>query len=179
MQHPINSTTEEWRPVVGYEGIYEVSDHGRVRRVASKRGATVGRVLAVRTRGTGKYKYAVCALYDEAGRRVDASTHRVVARAFHGEPANGQVVNHINGDALDNRAANLEWTSFRANIRHAWATGLQKRGEGHAKAKLTENQVRAIRAARGTRTQRDLAADYGVAKGVIQSILERKTWTHI
>lgn len=179
MQHPTNSHSEEWRPVVGYEGVYEVSDLGRVRRIKAKRGATVGRVQSPRFRGTGKYKYTVSALYDPCGRRTDASTHRLVALAFLGEPPEGAVVNHINGDALDNRVENLEWTTFRENIQHAWDTGLQKRGEGHARARLTEAEVLEIRSLRGIRTQRQLAADYTVSKGVIQSILERKTWTHI
>lgn len=55
------------------------------------------------------------------------SVHRLVARAWHGVPKDGQIVNHINGIKADNRPENLEWCTYRENTRHAYAMGLMRK----------------------------------------------------
>lgn len=109
--------TERWRPVVGYEGLYEVSDQGRVRSLP--RHATSGRVLKLSHRNG----YARATL-SAAGRVAYPAVHRLVAYAFHGEPAAGQVlVRHLNGSPSDNRAVNLAWGTHSDNA-------TDKRGHG-------------------------------------------------
>jgi hypothetical protein len=102
---------ERWKPILGYEGMYEVSDHGRVRSL--KRGKV--HLMRCFVWGAG---YVYCSL-SNGGRRI-FTVHRLVAQAFHGSPPPGRdEINHIDGDKTNNRAANLEWCSRLENMRHA------------------------------------------------------------
>ena len=123
---------EIWKPVVGYEGCYEVSNLGRVRslsRTASIRcrwgGITEryvqGRVLRAHTNGkSGYYMIQLSVL----GSRHPRLVHRLVAEAFIPGAEGKGFVNHVNGDKSDNRASNLEWCTRGENMLHAHATGL-------------------------------------------------------
>lgn len=113
---------EVWRAVIGLEGRYEVSDLGRVRsldrEVITSHGVTRryrGRPL---TPSVGNHGYLVVSV----GRRVKRTVHSLVAEAFIGPRPNGQEVRHKDGNALDCRAANLEYGTSRDNtadaIRH-------------------------------------------------------------
>lgn len=120
---------EEWRPVVGYEGVYEVSDLGRVRSVdrwnVDSRGRKFkrsGRIIAGGKSGAG-YPYVV--LWRNSREKL-AYVHRLVAEAFL-PPIQGKLeVNHINGVKTDNRAENLEWCTSSENKSHAFRVGLKK-----------------------------------------------------
>lgn len=100
----------DWRDVVGFEGLYEVSDQGQIRSVKN------GRILATHTMGDGYVK----AEFWKEGVRTQTSAHRVVARAFLGEPPEGKPeVNHKDGDKLNNTPSNLEWCSRAENNEHS------------------------------------------------------------
>ena len=124
-------TVEQWLPVPGYEGLYDVSDQGRVRsldRVVTERGGRTqrlrGRVLKPAPDPDGYLHVVLC-----NGRPHTYKVHRLVARAFHGEPAPGQVVCHNDGTYTNNIAGNLRWDTRSANnldtVRHGtnhWAS---------------------------------------------------------
>ena len=147
--------TEEWRPVSGYVGAYEVSNLGRVRSVTriSTEGSRpphqhVGRVL----RGCldrGGYLYvSLC----RAGTVRTMRVHRLVATAFLGHPPDGTEVDHINSVRTDNRASNLRWLSRRENIlRGVGPTAAQarqtncKRGHDLSSARLSQRGERVCR----------------------------------
>lgn len=106
---------ENWKPVVGYEGLYEVSDLGRIK---SLRGD--GRILKEQKTRTG---YCQVWLYNgmphQNGRKgKNYQVHRIVAEAFLENPNGLPEVNHINEDKSDNRAENLEWCTHIENSRH-------------------------------------------------------------
>ena len=107
--------TEEWRPIKGYEGLYEVSSLGRVKSLNYGRTSTP-KMLRQHLRG----EYLSVVLYKDKSHRKE-SVHRLVASAFHSNEANLPQVNHIDEDKLNNRADNLEWTSARANANHGTA----------------------------------------------------------
>lgn len=111
----------QWKEIEGYEGFYEVSDQGQVRRVGKATGAMAGRVLKSHFGGSG---YLQLNLSKESVIRK-AMVHRLVAKAF--LPERSETVNHINGDKSDNRAENLEWATQSENNQHAWDSGLQPR----------------------------------------------------
>lgn len=108
---------ECWRPAKGLEGFYEVSDLGRLRRVAPGKNAKVGSIRRLSV-GSNGYASAVVFLGDKAPHTV--YLHRLVALTFLGDPPPGKPqVNHKNGVKTDNRASNLEWVSQSENMRHA------------------------------------------------------------
>jgi hypothetical protein len=117
--------TEQWRPVVGYEGLYEVSDHGRVR--------SVERIVPHATFGTVKRKSVMLrqsltnkgysrVVLAKCGSNLAKNVHRLVADAFLGpRPEWSTQVNHKNKSRTDNRSCNLEWSSNSHNGRHRYA----------------------------------------------------------
>lgn len=110
---------ERWLPVVGHEGLYEVSDIGRVRRIAGGRGARAGRVLGGKISDPG---YRAVSLGADHTERV----HVLVAAAFIGPRPAGYTINHRDGDKLNNTVENLEYATYSENNRHAFATGLKR-----------------------------------------------------
>lgn len=128
-----NLEGEIWKPVVGYEGLYEVSNLGRVKSLGRKQEYCManqkGKFVAIKAypekllefkRNT---RYVGFLLYKD-GTRKSALLHRVVAQSFHPNPKNKSHVNHINGDKHDNRAENLEWATPKENTIHAHANNL-------------------------------------------------------
>jgi hypothetical protein len=114
---------ELWKPVVGYEGLYEVSDQGRVRSLPGKRwnGQAVhefkGRIL----RPQNSCRYLHVAL-SRNGKVKTKRIHQLVAEAFlkpcpgkSGRGRNFYHVDHINNNPHDNRALNLQWLTHYEN----------------------------------------------------------------
>lgn len=106
---------EEWRPVKGYEGLYEVSNMGRVKSLH----ASQGRILK---QGTS-HGYMLVNLCKDGICNMK-QVHRLVATAFIRNPNNYEVVNHKDGNKKNNTVDNLEWCTQRYNIRHACRNGL-------------------------------------------------------
>lgn len=100
----------EWKDVVGFEGLYQVSNHGDIRNNKS------GLLLAKSLMGAG---YVKADLYKD-GKRTQTSAHRVVAQAFVDNPDGKPQVNHINGVKDDNRASNLEWCDKTTDHLHRY-----------------------------------------------------------
>ena len=127
----MNPTQERWLPVPGYEGFYEVSDHGRVRSVdrvvvaGSGERKFAGRVLRL---GTNRHGYMLVALR-KPGIQKSKRAHRLVLEAFVGPCPEGMAACHENGDKLDNRLSNLRWDTTSSNLydavrhgTHHWAS---------------------------------------------------------
>lgn len=169
---------ENWLPVVGYEGIYEVSDQGRVRRIVDcDNGYKTGRALKIIKDKAGYLRFCLC----RNGTERKFLIHRLVAFAFLGKPpVDKQQINHKNGIKMDNRVENLEWVSPGENRRHAYKTGLQvaPHGEQHYNTKLAAADVLAIRASKGV-TQKELAVKYGISHGAVSMIISHKRWACI
>lgn len=117
---------EVWKDVVDYEGLYQVSDLGRVFSV--RRNATLK---------PGKGRYLIVTLCKDGIKR-EVSVHRLVAGAFCTRRDGATEVNHINENRYDNRAINLEWCTRLENIRHG--TGIQR----HAEAQKNNNRSKKI-----------------------------------
>lgn len=110
--------TELWKPVVDYEGLYEVSNLGRIRSLPRK--GTKGGILR-----PGKVRKGYHQVSLTRGMRGNPQrVHRIVAQAWIPNPDNKPQVNHKNGIKSDNRVENLEWMTNLENMRHAIANGL-------------------------------------------------------
>lgn len=164
---------EEWRAVVGYEGYYEVSNWGRIRRIKPK--------ILRPARGGGGYPYV--ALYRE-GVATSRRIHRMVVEAFIGPIPDTLHVNHRNGAKDDNRAENLEIVTRSQNMIHRYHVlgqrGTRNLGEANGASKLTEADVTAIRErwASGER-QVDLGREFGIHRKYIAEIVHRRAWKHL
>lgn len=108
---------EEWRAVVGFEGLYEVSSIGRVRScdhiVPTKYGTrkTTGRVLRQQNDKDGYKKVCLC----KCNKKKTRSVHRLVAEAFIENPDNLPLINHKDEDKSNNRVENLEFCTVYYN----------------------------------------------------------------
>lgn len=123
---------EEWRAVVGFEGWYEVSNLGRIKRTKIGHGTLgVPRILRCPAIRGG---YRIVRLYRGLGQQT-MTVHKVVAEAFLPPRKPGQEVNHRNFDPGDNRAENLEWVTHTENMRHSIEAGRHE-GWGYANAGL-------------------------------------------
>jgi hypothetical protein len=169
---------ENWRAVPGYEGRYEVSDHGRVRsldrEIVRRSGARywhVGRVLIA---GANLDGYPMAQL---EGKRF--GVHVLVAAAFIGPRPEGMQVNHKNGVKTDNRPPNLEYVTASENVKHAFATGLATaaRGEANGKARLTAGEAAYAKRAPGTNAE--VAAELGVSRCTVDAIRKGRNWRHL
>lgn len=176
---------EEWRPVVGYEGLYEVSSWGRVRSLdrTVNRLMADGRVLKKRLRGkvlkqtldkSGRLYVFPC----EGGRARRMYVHQAVARAFHANPDNLETVNHKDLVPTNNRADNLEWMSRLDNVRHAYAAGVHSPVlNPKRRNKLTPEAACELRRryASGENVN-SLAQEFGVTSGVVSKVGQGRAW---
>jgi hypothetical protein len=176
---------EKWRPVVGFEGLYEISDQGRLRSVprVDKRGHVRGGHL-MKTSYRGLYVGATVA---KAGKKFNRYIHRMVLEAFDDPCPAGMEACHWDDDHGNNRLSNLRWGTKDANVSDRKRNGgfarsaEAVRGEKNVTAKLKEEDVRAIkrRFADGE-SGAEIARDYPeVTASNIYAIKYGKSWSHI
>lgn len=175
----MDSVTEEWLPVVGFEGKFEVSNLGRVKVLAHSVRHWCGRDIAKPERIVKQSQhsggYRIVALTDKKKHYV----HRLVMLAFVGNPPVGMNdVNHIDGDKANNCLSNLEYCDRLHNVRHAIAVGLQDNsGEDNGMNKYSAASVSAaIQMVKNGATQRQAARATGVGEGVIQQTIAGRLW---
>lgn len=187
---------EIWKPIPfpEYEGWYEASSLGRIRRASQflrngSRSGGMGKPRKPQARPPAKSRQSsirptkrrpkIVLLFNY--KRYSADVGRLVAMAFHGLPKEGEQCNHKDGDPWNNVPENLEWVSRLENMRHAHRNRLLnlRRGEEQTQAKLTEDAVRYIRKKPRTETRKELARKFGVTEGTIKNVLSGKRWKHV
>jgi hypothetical protein len=168
--------TEEWRAVVGLEGWYEVSSHGRVRRVMPAKGTVVGTII----KPTLSTRDRIQVTLSRNGKQKTYPVHRLVASAFLGPCPDDKETNHIDYDHKNNRADNLEYITRQENMTHSYQHGhalTAVKGSASPNTKLTEADVIAIRQSPLKRA--DVATLYGIAAVTVKHIRARRSWRHI
>lgn len=169
---------EIWKPVVGFEGYYEVSNLGRVRTDPGAKGISwhyhAGKIL--RQHDSDRYfRVALC-----GPRKIFRTVHTLVLYAFIGPRPRGKVCRHIDGNAYNNVASNLKWGTQQQNIDDKQKHGTQTRGSKHGTSKITEADVIEIRKLRATGlTFRELATRFPIGADALCCITNRKTWKHV
>lgn len=179
----LHDGAEIWKPVVGWEGLYEASSFGRVRSLDRiVQGTRGGVACTIRFRGKllkhtlaeGKYPQ-ISLSKDNVMKRVDV--HRLICRTFHGEPMPGQEAAHQNGVRNDCRASNLRWATPIANAADKLEHGTRVMGIRHGGAKLSEADIATIRIS--PKRGMDIAAEYGISRAQVSRIRTGKRWAHI
>lgn len=124
---------EVWKPIEGFEGLYEVSNFGRVKSLTRYK-----KIIKPLVTNVGYYQYQ---LWHKGVCRV-ASAHRLVAQAFIPNPEGKPIVNHIDENKLNNSVENLEWVTHVENCRYGTAIERRTKHFDYSKRKRNpKNQI--------------------------------------
>lgn len=126
---------EIWKSIQGFEGLYEISNFGRV-KILKKRGKKEG---ILKPTLNPKHKYLQARLWKNK-KLSGPYFHRLVAIHFIPNPLNLPEVNHIDGNKTNNHIDNLEWCTKSQNRQHALKLGLWKHSDSHKKATADFNR---------------------------------------
>ena len=181
----IVDASEEWRAVIGWEDLYQVSSLGRVRSLDRlsrfiKSGRPITRKLKGKILRQYKHKhrggYPTVGLHRD-GEQITHFVHRLVCEAFHGPRPAGADVAHADGNTANSHADNLRWATRRENMADTIIHGTRAAGERHGNSKLTARNIIEIRSAKNV-SQRKLAAQYGVVQSCVANILAGRRWAN-
>lgn len=164
---------EQWKDIPNYEGLYRVSNLGRVKSLRNNI------YLKPSPDGSGYPMVCLC----NKGKEKTTKIHRLVAENFLSKKPNQQV-NHIDFNKNNNRVDNLEWITHRENIDHAVLNGRFKnrrvaRGSDSGTSKLTYSQVLAIVGLQGLQTSKEVGSSFGVSRRTITDIWNGVTWLSV
>lgn len=150
---------EVWKDIEGFDGEYQVSNMGRVRRVYTK-------ILKAEVRPVYPHSNYALSRVSLKGRKF--AVHRLVAQAFIPNPESKPQVNHIDNDPQNNKAENLEWVTAKENTKHALINGFRK-----MKVPYEEYDHVCDEYLKG-RTMDSIAKDYGVHASRISEVLKTR-----
>jgi hypothetical protein len=169
------NSIENWMPVPGWEGIYSVSDHGRIKRIRAWKTSPSGNILKMGWSSTGYRMVEMC----DRKRKWKTAVHRIVGLAFIPNPEGKPQINHKDGTRTNNHVSNLEWVTVSENHLHKTRVLGHDIGSKRSSSKLTENDIPAIFEARKTgKTMALIGAQFGVNKSIICDILLGRAWLH-
>lgn len=168
---------DRWRPVVGYEGLYEISVTGAVRSLHTYGRGKRGKLM---TPWFSPHGYVMTTLSRD-GVVFVATVSRLVLHSFVSEPPHDKpYACHKDGDRCNNFYRNLYWGSNADNQKDRERHGTSNHGEANGMAKLVEADVRTIRdrLAKGDK-QAAVARDYGVDPSAVSAIHIGRTWSNL
>jgi hypothetical protein len=156
---------------------FEISVDGEIRNAKTKM------IKSLRLGARGYLRVTLYKIGDRANdkerRGKTYDIHRLMATNFIDNNENKPVVNHIDGNKLNNKVSNIEWCTVSENTQHAFDNGLGKpsKGESNGMAKISADDVRFIR--QSTLKQKELGNMFGIQQTVVSRIIHRKLWKHI
>lgn len=172
---------ERWLPIVGFEGFYEVSDHGRVRSVdrvlmcVNRWGQIAPRKYTGKIIAPGRVRAYLQVHLQRKGNEAVQTVHRAVLTAFQGPCPPGMQGAHIDGNPENNHISNLAWKTPHENYLDKEKHGTVFRGDKNPTAKLSEAQAQEIRELVKTgMPQWRIGEKFGVCQQHISNILLRK-----
>lgn len=183
---------EVWKDIEGFEGLYQVSDHGRVKSMDRLVKYSDGRIVKYKSKllkfdksnENKRGQFYLRATLSKENKQKRLQVHRIVANHFIDKIKGKNIINHIDGNPENNHFSNLEWCTYSENEYHSFNT----LGKEQWARKLTEDQVRWIRknAIKGTGKEKrkdsnimEICEKYSVTKGVILRVLSGKTYKDV
>lgn len=172
--HKVLQEKEIWKPIIGYEDHYEISNLGRLMSL-NYRGSKYKHILKTNINKNG-YEH-VRLNVNKVG--VNKKIHRLVSEAFIKNPENKPCINHKDSNKCNNNVNNLEWCTHSENTIHAFKNMKIPiiNGENNQSSKLKNKHV--IEIFKSLESHRKLAKEYGVTKSAITSIKSKKTWKEV
>lgn len=174
-----NSKVEIWKDVLGYEGLYKISNLGNVLSCRKKHGNYFWKEFKMATHFDGSgYRFVVLQKEKE---KKQPKLHRLIAEHFIPNSNNYPIVNHINGIKSDNSIENLEWCTQSQNILHSFKNGMSSQlGSKNAYSKLKEIDVLEIRKlVKNNFSRKSIAFKFNISLPTICDIIKLKTWKHV
>lgn len=176
---------EEWKNIKNFEGLYQVSNFGRVKSLKRDVNYKDGRIRHQKEKTSTGFIRNTGYLYvnlNKNSKVIKKNIHRLVAQAFIPNPENKPQVNHKDGNKTNNHVDNLEWNTAKENFNHALNTGLIKplKGKKHNNSKITEKDVLKIRELSKTGLKhQEIGNQFGISRSVVCRICNYKSWTHV
>jgi len=166
---------ETWKPApyAPYSEYYEVSNLGRLRVSKGRQGTKVGKILKPTMRdGT----WPQWTLKAPGGHAKTILAHRLIAEAFLPNPEGLSDIGFIDGDKTNLQVSNLQWVTRSDNMQQF---GHTKRGISNPNGRLTDDDVRTIRARAEKEPLTAIAKEYGITLGHCSNIVSRKARKHV
>lgn len=177
---------ELWKPILGYENEYHISNFGNVKSLQRVFTRKDGKKLTIKekilTPSMDKKGYPRITLCNINKKQITPKVHRLVAEHFIENPNNYTQVNHIDGNKQNNNITNLEWCTVLQNNVHAKENNLLNalKGEQHKMSKLNEKDIIIIRDLRKSGILlKDICKLFNVNERTISSICLNKSWKHL
>lgn len=165
-----------WKDVVGYEGLYQVSNTGLVKSLVRK-GRTQEIVMSPKNKKKG---YKEVTLYKD-NNKSSVTIHQLVAQAFIPNPNNYNCVLHKDDCPPNNHMDNLMWGTLGDNNKDRTNKGRQAKGEKHGRAVLTEQDVLAVRELRSKTGwgSPKISKYLGLSANAVGGVLYNNKWKHV
>jgi len=163
---------ERWKDICGFEGVYQISTHGRIRRFWRNAPGGYKMLNPWIDRKTGYQRIDLCV----GGKKDIRRVHQLVLATFVGPMHSGMEGRHLDGNRQNNYLDNLRWGTKSENQQDRKLHGTDNRGVGNTK--LTISQVREIKGLllSGDKTHREIAALFGIKRSTVTDINTGKRW---
>jgi hypothetical protein len=175
---------EEWRPIVGYDGRYEVSNLGRLRTWLGLPGKGCQNIRAafpkLKAHESHRCGYRQASLYSGHQKSRQHYIHRLVAESFIGPTPEGCEVRHLDGDKKNNRLSNLTYGTKIENAKDRRSHGHDRLGEMHHAHKLRASDIPEIKKRRSRgQTWAEISRAYGITPRAAMCAATGITWRHV
>ena len=170
---------EIWKDIIGYEGLYQISNFGQLKSLSRKSNGEFGKIRKPENNGRGYLSISL----SKNSKSKHFYIHRLVAKAFISNPQDKPEVNHKQGIKFDNIAIGLEWVTKKENIEHAVKIGLYKignrEGENNNNAKLTDVKAKKIYYYSQLHSVKETYEKFNTTKNTVNQIKHKRTWKHL